>query len=93
MCVFGFVEAFNPADELGASLVINVIFTCITYPIYSLYMDRFISFTSCLVMALFWLIENLQLSEEITVSIFFFGCTFGIFDDDSPSSNKDFSPN
>ena len=71
MCVFGFVEAFNPADELGASLVINVIFTCITYPIYSLYMDRFISFTSCLVMALFWLIENLQLSEEITVIAFF----------------------
>ena len=25
MCVFGFVEAFNPADELGASLMINVI--------------------------------------------------------------------
>ena len=71
MCVFGFVEAFNPVDELGASLVINVIFTCITYPIYSLYMDRFISFTSCLVMALFWLIENLQLSEEITVIAFF----------------------
>ena len=34
-------------------------------------MDRFISFTSCLVMALFWLIENLQLSEEITVIAFF----------------------
>ena len=93
MCVFGFVEAFNPADELGASLMINVIFTCITYPIYSLYMDRFISFTSCLVMALFWLIENLQLSEEITVIAFFSLVAPLAFLTRPPSSNKDFSPN
>ena len=54
MCIGGFTAAFEPDDVLGASLIVNIIFTCVTYPIYSLYMDRFISFTSCLVMALFW---------------------------------------
>ena len=71
MCIGGFTAAFEPDDVLGASLMVNIIFTCVTYPIYSLYMDRFISFTSCLVMALFWVIEQMSWSEEITTMAFF----------------------
>ena len=71
MCVIGFNEAFDPDDELGASLLVTIIFTCVTYPIYSLYMDRYISFTSCLVMALFWMMEQMSWSEEITTMAFF----------------------
>ena len=71
MCIAGFSEAFDPDDELGASLMVNIIFTCVTYPIYSLYMDRFISFTSCLVMALFWVMEQMSWPEEITTIAFF----------------------
>ena len=71
MCIAGFTAAFEPDDVLGASLIVNIIFTCVTYPIYSLYMDRFISFTSCLVMALFWVIEQMSWPEEITTMAFF----------------------
>jgi len=71
MCVIGFIMILEPDDVLGASLIVNIIFTCLTYPIYSLYMDRFISFTSCLVMALFWVMEQMSWSEEITTMAFF----------------------
>ena len=71
MCVIGFIIILEPDDVLGASLIVNIIFTCVTYPIYSLYMDRFISFTSCLVMALFWVMEKMSWSEEITTMAFF----------------------
>ena len=71
MCIAGFTAAFEPDDVLGASLIVNIIFTCVTYPIYSLYMDRFISFTSCLVMALFWVMEQMSWPEEITTIAFF----------------------
>ena len=71
MCVIGFIMILEPDDVLGASLIVNIIFTCVTYPIYSLYMDRFISFTSCLVMALFWVMEQMSWSEEITTMAFF----------------------
>ena len=71
MCIGGFTAAFEPDDVLGASLIVNIIFTCVTYPIYSLYMDRFISFTSCLVMALFWVMEQMSWPEEITTIAFF----------------------
>ena len=71
MCIVGFTAAFEPDDVLGASLIVNIIFTCVTYPIYSLYMDRFISFTSCLVMALFWVMEQMSWPEEITTMAFF----------------------
>ena len=71
MCVIGFIMILEPDDMLGASLIVNIIFTCVTYPIYSLYMDRFISFTSCLVMALFWVMEQMSWSEEITTMAFF----------------------
>ena len=71
MCIGGFTAAFEPDDVLGASLMVNIIFTCVTYPIYSLYMDRYISFTSCLVMALFWMMEQMSWSEEITTMAFF----------------------
>ena len=71
MCVAGFSAAFDPDDVLGASLMVNIIFTCVTYPIYNLYMDRFISFTSCLVMALFWVMEQMSWPEEITPIAFF----------------------
>ena len=71
MCVIGFIIILEPDDVLGASLMVNIIFTCVTYPVYSLYMDRFISFTSCLVMALFWVMEKMSWSEEITTMAFF----------------------
>ena len=71
MCVAGFSAAFDPDDVLGASLMVNIIFTCVTYPVYNLYMDRFISFTSCLVMALFWVMEQMSWPEEITPIAFF----------------------
>ena len=71
MCVIGFIIILEPDDVLGASLMVNIIFTCVTYPVYSLYMDRFISFTSCLVMALFWVIEQMSWPEEITTMAFF----------------------
>ena len=71
MCVIGFIIILEPDDVLGASLMVNIIFTCVTYPVYSLYMDRFISFTSCLVMALFWVMEKMSWPEEITTMAFF----------------------
>ncbi|HIG83284.1 MAG TPA: DUF4401 domain-containing protein [Verrucomicrobia bacterium] len=55
MIVGGGVEWFSSGDEMLTAFVISAIFTCITYPVYTLYMDRLISFTSTLIMGIIWL--------------------------------------
>ena len=76
MLVVGGVELFSSGrDEEFTAFVIAAIFTCITYPVYTLYTDRLISFTSTLIMGIIWLgnelISALDWPDELIGPLFF----------------------
>ncbi len=76
MLVFGGVELFSSGrDEEFTAFVIAAIFTCITYPVYTLYTDRLISFTSTLIMGIIWLggelAGALDWHDELIAPLFF----------------------
>ncbi len=75
MIVGGGVEWFSSGDEILTAFVIAAIFTCITYPVYTLYTDRLISFTSTLIMGIIWLGNELTSAldwhDELMAPLFF----------------------
>jgi len=75
MIVGGGVKWFSSGDEMLTAFVISAIFTCITYPVYTLYMDRLISFTSTLIMGIIWLGNELTSAldwhDELIGPLFF----------------------
>ncbi|MDE0569500.1 MAG: DUF4401 domain-containing protein [Verrucomicrobiales bacterium] len=76
MLVVGGVELFSSGrDEEFTAFVIAAIFTCITYPVYTLYTDRLISFTSTLIMGIVWLggelMSALDWPDELIGPLFF----------------------
>ena len=80
MLVFAGKEIFATRENESFTLfVISLICTCATYPVYALYMDRLVSFTSTLIMGLFWFSHELSTGlgwDELGANaVFFTGIT------------------